>query len=186
MYDSTELLELPLLTGMCVSCFFWECGLSVKSYLNRDVNSIWIAPYINVLHPYKCLQSALQFHPMRIISVVLICDTWEICLVFCKQIPDRKFLKLSLLYKRELNWACVYKIRSKSPMYRKPKQPRQYASDGTVAPTVYNTHSLFWEIYINWPFREFGSDVLFPWSWTQLFYKVVLTTIEIMGIYRWI
>ncbi len=43
-------------------------------------------------------QLALQFHPMRIISVVLICDTWEICLVFCKQIPDRKFLKLSLLY----------------------------------------------------------------------------------------
>ncbi len=33
-------------------------------------------------------QSALQAKPMCIVSVVLICDTWEICLVFCKQIPD--------------------------------------------------------------------------------------------------
>ncbi len=35
-------------------------------------------------------QSTLQAKPMCIVCVVLICDTWEICLVFCKQIPDQK------------------------------------------------------------------------------------------------
>ncbi len=58
--------------------------------------------YIKSLLISKCvrmtsvLQSALRFQPMRIVSVVLIWDTWEICLVFCEQIPDQKILKLSL------------------------------------------------------------------------------------------
>ncbi len=56
---------------------------------------------------YTASQSAVQFHPMRIVSVVLMFDTWEICFVLCKH-------KLSF----------VYKIVSKSPMYLQSKQLR--------------------------------------------------------------
>ncbi len=71
------------------------------SRLIFSFNLPMVSPLLLFFPPKKekrLLQSVLQFHPMRIISVVLICDTWEICLLFCKQIPDRKFLKLSLPY----------------------------------------------------------------------------------------
>ncbi len=63
---------------------------------------------------------------MLIVSVVLILDTWEICLVFCKHKLTSKFF----------GQVFVYKILSKSPMYPKSKQPRQYALVLPVAPIV--------------------------------------------------
>ncbi len=43
-------------------------------------------------HKQLILQSALQAKPMCIVSVVLILDTWEICLVFCKHKRTSIFL----------------------------------------------------------------------------------------------
>ncbi len=59
-------------------------------------------------------QSALQFHPMRIVWVVLICDTWEICLVLgiclqnIKQISHVSQIKMNRLavYSYLTRYAC--------------------------------------------------------------------------------
>ncbi len=41
----------------------------------------------NLLVP---VQTMVQCHPMRIVLVVLICTTWEMCFTFSKQIPDQR------------------------------------------------------------------------------------------------
>ncbi len=75
--------------------------------------------------PECCKQSGLKFQPMRIVSVVLIWTTWEICL--------------------------VYKILSKSPMYPKSKQQRQYTC------TVKNATLYLRDITITKSWQLFGS-----------------------------
>ncbi len=56
---------------------------------------------------------------MHIVSVVLIFDTCEICLVFCKH-------KLTSTASKYFGQVFVYKILSKYPMFHISKQQRQY------------------------------------------------------------
>ncbi len=90
---------------------------------------------------------------MRIVSVVFILDTWEICLVIVNtnslQSSCILFSERHSRYTRRVKTASnffgqvfVYKILSKSPMYHKSKQHRQYTLVLPVAPIVYGVCTL--------------------------------------------
>ena len=98
--------------------FFYFFAKYMRLVMPSIGNIIWGMLWHPAIIEIWTYQSALQAKPMHIISVVLILDTWEICLV--------KFF----------GPVFVYKILSKSPMYHKSEQHRQYTLVLPVAPIV--------------------------------------------------